>query len=91
MFATITEFQPRAKVQAQQYTQEQLSAAFDRVANSKNWKNRINSVITIADDAERQLIAKAVIHFTGSVADFVEQGNNKYRVIADGYYASIGS
>jgi len=77
-------------VQRPEYTDEQLDAAFKRVANSKNWKNRINRIV-VADDAERDLIARAVIHYTGSVADFIEVGPNKYRVIANGYYAAIGS
>jgi chromosome condensin MukBEF MukE localization factor len=80
---------PRAE--RPEYTQEQLQAAFNKVANSKNWKNRINRIVTVADDSERDLIARAVIHFTGSVADFIELGDNKYRVIADGYYAAIGA
>lgn len=91
MFATITEFQPRAKVAAKEYTQDELRAAFDRVACTKNWKNRINRIVTIADAAERDLISKAIIHFTGSVPEFVEQPSGKVRVIADGYYAAIGA
>jgi hypothetical protein len=89
MFASVTEFIPRAKYPVA--TQEQLDAAFKRVQNTKNWKNRINRIVTVADDADRDVIAQAVIHFTGSVADFVEVGPNKYRVIAAGYYAAIGA
>jgi hypothetical protein len=89
MFDTVTEFTPRAKRPA--YTQEQMNVAFNKVADPKNWKNRVNRIVTVADDAERDLIAQSVIHFTGSVAEFVEIGDNKYRVTADGYYAAIGA
>lgn len=80
------------------YTQEQLLAAFKRVENSKNWKNRINRVVTVESDDELDLITSAVIHFTGSVPEFVEtefrwreDGKKRYRVIAAGYYATIGA
>lgn len=87
---TVTEWQPRTVVR-REYTSEELNKAFNRVANSKNWKNRINRVVEIKDDEERDLISEAIIHFTGSCPDFIEQSNGKVRVVANGYYATIGA
>lgn len=86
MFASITEFKPRNQ-EIKQYTDEDLGAAFDSVKNSKNWKNPINRLIS--NDADRELIARAIIYFTGSRPEFIEQ-NGKTRVIASGYYNAIG-
>jgi hypothetical protein len=70
-----------------EYTQQELSAAFQKVQDRKNWKNRVNAVIT-----------QAVIHFTGSVPSFTEvdtpwrkDGKQRYHVTAVGYYAAIGA
>ena len=86
MFASVTEFKPRTQ-QVKQYTDEELGAAFDRVKNSKNWKNPINRLIS--NDEDRELITKAIIHYTGSCPEFIEQ-NGKTRVISIGYYNAIG-
>jgi hypothetical protein len=87
----IKEYKPRNTVR-REYTQQELSAAFQRVQNRKNWKNRVNAVITIENDEEMRLITQAVIHFTGSVPSFVEvDGKQRHRVTADGYYEAIGA
>ena len=87
----IKEYKPRNIVR-REYTQQELSAAFQRVQNRRNWKNRVNAVITIENDEEMRLITHAVIHFTGSVPSFVEvDGKQRYRVTADGYYEAIGA
>ncbi len=74
------------------YTDKQLSDAFDRVRDSKNWKNPIKADIIVVDEADRALITEAVIHYTGSVPTFTRKGNDAFtRVKAAGYYLTIGS
>lgn len=88
---TVVEFKPR-KVEHRVYTQEELLAAFKRVENKSDWKKRIWRLVVIKDQEDRQLITQAVIHFTGSVPEFFETATpNKYRVVANGYYAAIGA
>lgn len=72
------------------YTQKQLSDAFDLVKNSKHWKNPINKSVVTKDP---NLIIEAVIHFTGSVPLCIPVKNckDKYSFKAAGYYATIGS
>lgn len=81
-----------------EYTQQELSAAFQKVQNRRNWKDRVNAVITIENDEEIRLITQAVIHFTGSVPSFTEvdtpwrkDGKQRYHVTAVGYYEAIGA
>lgn len=77
-------------------TQGRLSAAFDKVADKKHWKNPIDTTVE-CDDLEKEIIYEAVIHFTGSVPEFVvlpgrHRGQKrKYRIKADGYYLAIGA
>lgn len=93
----IKEYKPRNIVR-REYTQQELSAAFQRVQNRRNWKKPVDAVIIIENDEEMRLITQAVIHFTGSVPSFVEvdtpwrtDGKQRYRVTADGYYEAIGA
>jgi hypothetical protein len=71
------------------YSQEQLKEAFNKVSNKKNWKNRINSTISSKENLD--LIAEAIIHFTGSCPLFINKPNGKIRVTAAGYYLTIGA
>lgn len=86
---TVTEWKPRNKPVDIDYSVEELTAAFNRVANKKDWKNAINRIVDINNDAERALINKAVIFFTGCCCDFIDLPNGKTRVIAAGYRATI--
>lgn len=72
-------------------TRAELSTAFDRVADKKNWKMPIDRTLSIANDFDMELIRRAVIFFTASSAEFVALGSNKYRVLAAGYYATCGA
>jgi hypothetical protein len=83
--------------------QSELSAAFARVSPLGNWKATIDTLAVLTDDAdegnhdaEMALVRDAVIHFTGSVPEFSQQGKPRggrtcYRVTAAGYYATIGA
>lgn len=70
------------------YKQEDLAAAFKAVQNSEHWKNPINAPVPQGIDIE--LLAYAIMFYTGSVARF-SGPNNKRRVKADGYYKAIGA
>ena len=50
------------------YRLEQLSAAFDRVRNPRDWKAPIQAVIPIA---EQPVVEKAVLWFTDTIPVFV--------------------
>ncbi len=71
------------------YTQEQLVAAFDKVADKKHWKNPVDAVIDASENLH--LIREAVIHFTATVPTFdilkVTEEGTKVAVRAIGYYA----
>lgn len=71
--------------------QNELMAAFERVENSDNWKNSIDANVTIENMDEQILIHDAVVHFTGSVPKFVHVEGKRFRVIAAGYYKTIGA
>lgn len=94
---TVVEFKPR-KVEHRVYTQEELLAAFKRVENTRHWKNPISRIVAVEGDEDIELITQAVIHFTGSIPEFVEvpcrwrdDGKKRYRVTAAGYFATIGA
>lgn len=68
-------------------TQTQLEAAFALVRPKTHWKDGINAVI---DADQREIVAQAIIHFTGTVGKFTPvKSLNKpsLRVIAEGYRA----
>ncbi len=65
------------------YEQEELDAAFDKVKNPTHWKDPIEAVI---DEADTAIVTAAIIHFTGTVPEFVFEGSQCY-VVADGYRA----
>lgn len=85
-----------ARILGHDVTRGELSAAFDRVANRDNWKDRIDVVVDVANDVELATIREAVVFFTGSVPTFEPRPGAglpgcRYRVRAAGYYAAVGA
>jgi len=81
------------------FTRGELSAVFNKVADSQNWKNPIDAIVTLSD-REQAAVAWAVEFFTGSRASLETLGTfpahdggtyTKYRVTAAGYYKTIGA
>lgn len=94
VFVSLEEVQAALKAQAMRKkpTQEEMRAAFERVANRLNWKKPINRLLTVKNDAELDLIYDAVIHYTGSVPEFYPTGKSRqYRCVAAGYYLTVGA
>lgn len=91
-----------------EYTDDQLKEAFDLVQPVDNWKNPIDCRVYLSE-GERELVSKAITHYTGGLAEFLPLLINKgqvrvrrqrliddgpqslYRVIAPGYYMSVGA
>jgi hypothetical protein len=73
------------------YSQAVLTAAFEMVEDSTNWKNPIDATVKL-NEGDFDVIQEAVIHFTGSVPRFsvVNKKEGLYRVQAAGYYEAIG-
>lgn len=68
----------------------------DLVVDPANWKNPIDATIDVPKDAEERklffrLINDAVIFFCGCVPEFINVGDHQVRVVAAGYYASVGA
>lgn len=88
-----------AQIAGRDVTRGQLSSAFDRVlpdregslASKSNWKLPICHVLLIEDDFDRQLIAEAIVFFTGSRAKFRTLYGKAQLVEAAGYYATCGA
>lgn len=74
------------------YTETELSAAFDRVANKVNWKLPVKALLpSITSAKEKAKIAFAITFYTGSVATFGKAPTGHLLVTAPGYYATIGA
>lgn len=74
-----------------QFSQKQLSDAFDLVKDKSNWKMPINKVIE-ADDKTQRRIVEAVQHFCGSMCEiYPTKKSGHVRVVAAGYYACVGA
>lgn len=71
-------------------TRGELSQAFDLVANRDNWKMPIDATVWL-DDWQKACVHEAVIFFTGSIPRFHWLAPRQYRVVAAGYYATIGA
>lgn len=72
--------------------QQVMREAFEIVCPKENWKDAIDTRVTLTTEAEMTIIREAVIFFTGSVPEFSRIGNTRiYRVRAAGYYATIGA
>jgi len=69
------------------YTREQLSEAFNKVANPANWKYPIDAVIPKAD---LDVTETAVTFFAGCSVEVVEDRGDEVRIQAIGYYLAIG-
>jgi len=78
------------------YTDEELHAAFDKVKNKRNWKERVDAVI---DEKDLDVTTEAIIYFTGSMPDIVDswewprsrRAKGKVRIVASGYYEAVGA
>lgn len=68
--------------------QARLSAAFDLVRPAEHWKYPIDAVIP-AD--QRASVEEAVAYFTGSTCTFRILPDKRLRVLAEGYYLTIGA
>lgn len=71
------------------YTLDQLSDAFDSVADPVNWKCAVDAIVPAT--ANLDLIGRAVTWFAGCIAEFETLPDGQVRVTADGYYLSVGS
>lgn len=70
----------------------ELETAFNRVVNKSNWKNPIDTIVTVQPlSGELDDIREAVIFYTGSVCKFSCEYRRIVRVQAAGYYATIGA
>lgn len=75
-----------------EYTQEQLNEAFQELLKKRqHWKDPIDRTIFKPGKAKQALLTEACIHFTGSVPDFLPAPGGRVRVVAAGYYATIGA
>jgi len=78
-----------ARINGHGVTRAQLSKVFDKVADKANWKNPINATAYLSDE-EKEMLAKAITFFTGSVAKFERRGKrngqSRYHVYADGIH-----
>jgi hypothetical protein len=74
------------------YTQAELEAAFALVAPKPNWKMPIGAELpSITSIEKRNLIAFAIMFFTGGKAAFSKTAGGKIKVTAPGYYNSVGA
>ena len=71
------------------YTDDMLNEAFKLVRPDGNWKYPIHA--TVPADADRALIDRAIVYYTGSIAEFSPNPDGSWTVVAEGYYNAIGS
>lgn len=73
--------------------QSELLTAFNKVVAKDHWKNEINTFVDSAEDLI--LLADAIVHFTGSLANFTFECGPGLKfhihVKAAGYFATIGA
>lgn len=65
-----------------------LRLAFDAVKDRDNWKMPVAAPIQAS---ERDIVAKAITFYTGSVARFSPLPGGRLLVEADGYYRAVGA
>ena len=70
------------------YSVGDLKKAFTKVQNKKNWKNPIEAIILTCDVP---ITVKAIAFFAGSRTEVVKMSNGQSKIIAPGYYLSIGA
>lgn len=72
--------------EGREYTQGQLTEAFDRVKDPEYWKNPIDAVVT---EDQKNVTVAAVVYFTATVPDVypidLGQVNKIFRIKAIGY------
>lgn len=71
----------------ERYTEAQLGAAFDMVADEDDWRLPICKIVP--SDADRDMIDEAVRYYTGGQAWFTAQPDGTWLVTADGYYLNM--
>lgn len=71
--------------QSRTYTQEELEAAFKKVASEKHWKEPIDAVI---DADQKEVTDAAIAHFAYGFAQFIEFPDGRVRVTAPGYWGA---
>jgi hypothetical protein len=64
------------------FSREELSAAFSKVQNPNHWKDSIYSII---DAKDKEVVARAIPYFTATEPTFTDIGNGQLLVRADGY------
>lgn len=55
-------------INGREYTEAELSEAFDKVADPNDWKAPIDTTVTFADMREGAAIKAAVVFYTGTEA-----------------------
>jgi hypothetical protein len=75
------------------YSRAELTDAFNRVEDKTNWKNPIDTIITVGKnvDDELHVIGESVVFFTGCRPTYTKLTATTCRVKAAGYYATIGA
>ena len=74
------------------YTEDELSAAFNLVAPTPNWKTAIRATFpSITPTKKRALITFAIGFYTGSEATWSKTAGGALLVTAPGYYAACGA
>jgi hypothetical protein len=80
-----------------EFTKRELKAQFERVECADNWKNPINTTVSILSVRERIALEEAVIFFAGCTLtltdthDLDESGRKVYKATAVGYYNAVGA
>lgn len=79
-----------------EFTRRELTEAFAVIRPKDHWKNAIDaefSTGTMPTMSAREVAAvhEAVRFFTGSLPEITHLGNFRFRVKADGYFATIGA
>lgn len=79
------------KYQDQDVTRGELWNLHKLVESSEGWKFPIDAVIGGFSERDLALLDYAITFFSGCVAEFIDEGMGKTRVVAAGYYMSVGS
>lgn len=80
-----------AALGTESFTYGELQFAFDCVAPAQDWKAPINAVATLQSERAKLGMHLAVEFFTGSRPTLEHLSGNAYRVVAAGYYATVGA
>jgi hypothetical protein len=64
------------------YTRDQMEGAFHKVCNPKDWKASIRAII---NEADRDLVRRAISFFTATDCAFTPSGDGKLLVTSVGY------